>query len=271
MATNEAQRAQWNADHQAKTWPKRERLTTEVTPRLIAELAPQPGERILEIGSGGGLVALEVARAVAPGGSVVGFDISEPLVGLAASRAAERGVENVRFVAGDAQTDDIPGGPFDAVTSQFGVMFFADPTAAFTNIRRHLSPGARLVFACWQGPAQNPWFPMAILAKYAPPPPPAASSGPPPSPFAFADPDYVRGVLEGAGFGNVSCEPAAIDVAVGEETLFDRETLRQFRVAEDRMEAAWGELKELEESLKRDDGLLHLTLAPQIVRAVSGG
>lgn len=277
MTANEAQRAQWNAEHQATTWPKRERLTTEVTPRLLRELAPQPGERILEIGSGGGLAAMAIARAVAPAGAVVGFDLSAPLVGLATSRAADAGLANVRFVAGDAQTDDIPGGPFDAATSQFGVMFFADPTAAFTNIRRHLKPGARLVFACWQGPAQNAWFPISVMAKYVPPPaqPPAPSSGPPggppPSPFAFADPAYVRGVLEGAGFTEFSCEPLAIDVAVPDGALFDRTTLTQFRIADERLDEAWSELEAFGASFKRDDGLLHLTLAPLIVRAVSGG
>lgn len=148
MSANQAQRDQWNAESQARMWPHRERVTSSITPLLLGLLSPQPGARVLDIGSGGGIAALDVARAVGANGTVVGFDISAPLVALATQRAAEAGIAQARFIAGDAQTDKIPHAPFDAVMSQLGVMFFADPVAAFTNIRRHLRPGARLAFAC---------------------------------------------------------------------------------------------------------------------------
>ena len=66
---------------------------------------------------------------------MIGVDISDALVRLARTRADEAGAGNVVFVVADAQTDELPGGPFDVATSKFGVMFFADPVGAFTNIR----------------------------------------------------------------------------------------------------------------------------------------
>jgi SAM-dependent methyltransferase len=268
MPANEAQRKVWNAPDQAQVWAKREVLTTAVTPHLLARVAPKAGERLLEIGSGGGLVAMQAAKAVGPSGSVTGFDLSGPLVGLATERAAAAGATNVRFVAGDAQTDDIPGGPFDAVMSQFGVMFFADPVAAFSNIRRHLRPDARLAFACWRGVKENRWFPAGIIAKYLPAPPPAATNdGPPPGPFAFADAAYVAKVLTGAGFTDVGCEPIEVDVAVPDETIHEREMLRERGVPPDQQDAAWAELTAVADSMRGSDGLLHFTLAPQLITA----
>ncbi len=274
MSVNQAQFDQWNDESQVRTWPRRERITTPVTPLLIDLLAPQPGERILDIGSGGGLAALDVARAVGAGGIVVGFDISAPLVGLATGRAAKANVVNVRFVAGDAQTDEIPNGPFDAAMSQFGVMFFADPVAAFANIRRHIRPGGRLAFACWQPARENAWFPGPVLARHLPPPPspPAdAPATPPPGPFAFGDAEYVRGVLESAGFGDIGCEPIALEVAVAEDSIYDRATLKQFRLEGEQAEAAWKDLQALAETFRGADGLLHLKLAPQLIHATSRG
>src|SRR5438105_4291389 len=265
-AVNQQQREQWNDENQATLWPKRERITTCVTRPLLDLLSLQPGERVLEIGSGGGLAAIEAANAVAPSGEVVGFDLSAPLANLATKRAAEAGVPNVRFVVGDAQVDDIPGAPFDAVISQFGVMFFADPVAAFANIRRHLRPGGRIAFACWQSADDNPWFPGPILGRYMAPPPPNPGGAPPPGPFAFADTNHVQHVLERAGFDDVARAPFTTDVAVPEDSMFDRETL-DARIDEDKREQAWRDLQQLAASMRRSDGQLELHLAVHFVRA----
>ena len=270
MGVNQAQRDQWNAESQATTWPRRERFTSQVTPVLLEAIALQPGERVLDVGCGGGLTTLHAARAVGSSGSVVGFDLSAPLVGLATGRAAEGGVANVRFVAGDAQVDDAPGGPFDVLMSQFGVMFFADPAAAFANMRRHLRPGARLAFACWQPASVNPWFPGPVLAKYASAPPArAAGDGPPPGPFAFGDVGYVSGVLTSAGFMDIQQRTFSLDVAVPDDSIYDEETLRPLRLDAERHAQAWAELKAMSASVRGDDGLLHMTLSPQLFEAVN--
>jgi SAM-dependent methyltransferase len=269
MATNETERQRWNAESQATTWPRRERITREVTPILIGELALKPGERVLDVGCGGGVSSIEAARAVGPSGAVTGFDLSVPLVELAKQRAADAGVTNLTYVAGDAQTDAIPGAPFDVAMSQFGVMFFGDPVAAFTNIRRHLKDGARMVFACWQPPAKNTWFPGPVLAKYAPPPPQPEHGGPPSGPFAFADPAYVERILTAAGFRDVTCRQFSLETAIEEDSIIDRETIAALRVDDALKEEAWTDLQGLKAKFLGDDGLLHITVSPQFVRAIA--
>jgi SAM-dependent methyltransferase len=245
-------------------WPKRERVTTEVTAPLVAMLRPALGERILEVGSGGGLAAIEVARAVGASGTVTGLDISAGMVGLATRRAAEAGVRNARFVAGDAQVDDIPGAPFDAATSQFGIMFFSDPVAAFKNIRRHLRPGGRLAFACWQPVAKNSWFPGTVLAKYATAQPPTGGGGVrAPGPFAFGDAAYVTTVLTDAGFVGVKHEEMERDVVLPEDSMYDRGIVDLMELDAVRAEEAWQELMSLVVPMRTGDGDVRVHIAFQ--------
>ena len=269
MAVNEAQRAAWNAESQARAWPKRERITIAVTPLLLEALALRPGEKVLDIGCGGGLAAMDAAQTVGPSGSVTGFDLSAPLVGLATQRAAERNRENVTFIAGDAQTDPVPAAPFDVVMSQFGVMFFEDPVDAFTNIRSHLKPGGRMAFACWQPASKNTWYPGPVLAPFAPPPPATKHGGPPPGPFAFGDQAYVDGILTKAGFRDVRADDISVPVVIPDDSIFDRETVEALRVDDAKKDEAWVALMKFKETLLAGDGMLHLTLHPRIVRAAN--
>jgi len=110
----------------------REPLELQLAPlgwRALAALAPRPGDCVLDIGCGGGETALDLARAVAPDGTVVGVDLSAAV--LAFAQRAAKGCERVRFVQTDAQVFPFEPASFDAAFSRFGVMFFADPTAAF--------------------------------------------------------------------------------------------------------------------------------------------
>ena len=171
----------------------------------MAVLAPRAGEQILDIGSGSGDTSLELAAAVPPGGAVTGVDISQPMLEVARRRA--EGLAGVRFVEADAQTYPFAPGSFDAAFSRFGVMFFADPPAAFSNIRRALKPGGRIAFVCWQAPSENPIMvlPMMAAASHLPPAPPPEPFAP--GPFAFADPERVRGILAEAGFADIQITP----------------------------------------------------------------
>jgi SAM-dependent methyltransferase len=167
------------------------------------------GERVLDVGCGTGPMTRAIADLVVSTGSVVGLDISSVLIEEAKLRAAGR--DNVSFVCADAQTVDLDPS-FDVVYSQFGVMFFEDPAAAFANLRSALTPGGRLAFACWQGFFANAWMSVpamgAMSVLQAPPPDPTA-----PGPFTLEDPDRIRSLLTDAGLTDIDVRPFE-DVAV---------------------------------------------------------
>ncbi len=195
---------QWNRREFVARWRDVEPSNAPVSAELFAALNLQPGERVLDIGCGGGQTTLDAAARVGPDGAATGFDISEPMLEMARERAGGAGAANVTFAAGDAQRATAPGGPFDAVMSRFGVMFFDDPAAAFANIRREMKAGGRLGFACWQQMDRNRWFPFEVMAKYRQGPPPQPGQRPPPGPFAFGNEKYVEGILEQAGFTGIA-------------------------------------------------------------------
>jgi SAM-dependent methyltransferase len=178
-----------------------------------AELAT--GDRVLDVGCGGGDVAMAAAAAVGPDGTVLGVDLSADELDVARVRAAQRGIENVAFREADASADDLGPDRHDVLTSRFGVMFFADPVAAFTHLGGALRPGGRLAFVCWQSLDANEWTTVprraidAVL-PLAPPPPPDTPGG-----FAFGDPDRVRSVLEGAGWTGVELTDVERTVHLG--------------------------------------------------------
>ena len=205
---NLAQSAYWN-ETVGPTWAQFQApLDRQLAPlgrAAMAALAPKAGERILDIGCGAGATSLELAAAVAPGGEVLGADISDTLLAVARRRA--EGVSGLGFLQADVQAHPFAPASFDAVFSRFGVMFFADPTAAFANLLRALKPGGRLAFVCWRRPEENPimTLPMAAALAHVPPLPPPEPGAP--GPFAFADPEHVRRILSGAGFAGIDLAP----------------------------------------------------------------
>jgi len=177
---------------------------------VLAAARAQPGEHVLDVGCGTGGTTAELAKAVGERGHVLGVDISEPLIG--AARAQH--LANATFEVGDAATYSFGANVFDLVFSRFGVMFFADPVAAFTNLRRALAPRGRLAFACWQQLDRNPWMmvPMGAAAKHVPLPPPPPPGAP--GPGSLADPERVARILDQAGFRDVSLEALETKVRV---------------------------------------------------------
>jgi SAM-dependent methyltransferase len=221
---NEAERRRWNDARWVDQWPKRERLTTSVSPKLMEMAALQEGERVLDIGCGAGGTSMISAEAVGSSGSVVGADISDGLVELARTRTADAGIGNATYLVADMQTAELDA-VFDIALSQFGVMFFDEPSAAFANIRRHVRPGGRLVFACWQNIDRNPWHTSPALRSFVPEPRVPAAGKSPTGPFVLADPEETTDILSRAGFEDVRFTGFDLTVdgpadAVIEESLF---------------------------------------------------
>jgi SAM-dependent methyltransferase len=179
---------------------------------LIDRLDPQPGEQVLDVGCGFGSTAIAVASR---GASVHGLDISPPMIERARARAAAAGAA-ITFAVGDAQEDDL-GGPYDAITSRFGVMFFADPVRAFANFARATRAGGRLSFVCWQPLDRNPWMNAAsnvIRSLIEDPPPPSPNGA---GPFAFGDTAFVQRVLADAGWSAIEITPLETSIRMGGE------------------------------------------------------
>ena len=206
---NAAQALNWN-ETTGPVWAEvHEPLDRQLAPlgrAAMAALSPHLGERILDIGCGAGESSLQLARAVGPTGRVLGVDFSHPLLEVARRRAA--GSTGISFEECDAQTYAFPPAGFDAVFSRFGVMFFSDPPAAFANIRGALKSGGRLAFVCWRTPAENPVMvlPMMVATPLLPQPPAVPVPGAP-GPYAFADAEHVRRILEAAGFTDIAIAP----------------------------------------------------------------
>jgi SAM-dependent methyltransferase len=145
-----------------------------------------------------------LARRVGTHGHVLGIDISEPMLDLARRRAAEAGYTQATLIRADMSAYAFAPHECDLAFSRFGVMFFADPVAAFANLRGALKPSARLVFVCFRSLAENAWVrePLSAVKHLLPPSPPPGPEEP--GQFAFADPDRVRRILEEAGFRDIA-------------------------------------------------------------------
>jgi SAM-dependent methyltransferase len=181
---------------------------------VLRTAAVAEGMHVIDVGCGCGATALAAAQAVGASGSVLGVDISPPMLARARERAAELRLDNLRLAQADAQTHAFPAGAADRVISRFGVMFFDDPSAAFCNVAGAMAAGAKLVFACWQGIDKNPWMMVPIVEALALidielPTDPYA-----PGPFAFADVDRVCGMLESAGLEHVCATAFEPELAV---------------------------------------------------------
>lgn len=206
----------WNGPGGARWSKAQDRIDHHLglmTEALMAFAAPHPGERVLDIGCGGGTTALMIRERVGPEGTVTGIDISAPNLAVARARA-HAGMADVTFVEGDAASYEFQP-VFDLAFSRFGVMFFDDAPAALANIRTALTREGRLAFVCWRTFRENEWAfaPYEAALDLLPPQEPTDSHAP--GPFAFADGARLRAILDEAGFHDITIKPLDTTVNLG--------------------------------------------------------
>jgi SAM-dependent methyltransferase len=191
-----------------------EEMLEPIGQALIQLAAFQQGEQIIDVGCGAGATSISIAKKVGTAGAVTGLDISPVLVERAIQRAQVLGLENLKFVLGDAAITELPLSQADCLVSRFGVMFFSDPHAAFANLHGFLKPSGRMIFACWAPLLQNLWRLEvgSIISAHFPLPTPIPRA---PGPFAFEEPVYVQEIMQSASFKDVKISPWQNNLCIG--------------------------------------------------------
>lgn len=174
---------------------------------LLAEADLRPGERVLDLACGTGIVTREVAPAVGPEGRVVGIDASADMLDVARRQPIPQGAA-VEWRQGDAASLDLPDGAVDVVLCQQGLQFFTDRAAAAREMRRVVADDGRVVLSVWQGIEHHPLLAAstAAVAHHLDAPPAALDT-----PFSCGDAEELRRLLTDAGFPRVDVAARSMD------------------------------------------------------------
>lgn len=216
---NIEQEQAWNGD-EGHRWTlsadRYEASTATHTAHLMTAADIGEHDRVLDVGCGCGRTTRQAAR-MAPQGTVLGVDLSQQMISWARDRAAEQNLRNVTFRRVDAQIHRFGSSVFDVVLSKYGAMFFADPVAAFTNLRTAVKTGGRLALLSWGDLHDNPWVDQireALTAGRALPEPPRHAPGP----FGLSDPDYAQRILDQSGWTETNITRINEPVRLGEDS-----------------------------------------------------
>ena len=217
----ERERATWSAA--SAGWRANDEIivgfTRDVSEEMIRRAEIRKGMRVLDLASGTGEPSISIAERVAPGGSVLGIDLAEPMLEFAREKAAGRNVRNIEFRVSDVESAALPPSTFDAATMRFGLMFVPDPVAALRHVHAALRPGAKVAVAVWGPPPDNPFLrlPLDVLQRHleVPKPPPGS-----PGLFSFGDRYRLPSVMKSAGFASPETSEVRVRVSAfrtGEE------------------------------------------------------
>jgi len=168
--------------------------------RMLELAAIQPGERVLDVACGTGLVTLPVARQVGPAGRVTGVDLSDKMVAEASRLAGEAGLSNVTLARMDAEALDLPDGGFDVAISALGILYCPDPLQALREMHRVLEPGGRVAIAVWGDRRRCGWAAIFPIVESR------VESEVCPLFFQLGTGDGLRITMEMAGFQDVEVD-----------------------------------------------------------------
>ena len=199
------QRELWNtqtADYWVGHKSALDELLKPLTDLLVQAANLSGAEQVADIGCGTGATTLKFASKVGADGHITGIDVSHKLIASALSAAQSAGVANVTFIEADAARYAFSE-PQDLVVSRCGVMFFGDLVGAFSNLRKGLCPGGRLLLAVWCLPEENEWyqFPMRCVERFSGVNPDHDYDAP--GAFTLARESRVRDILASAGFRDI--------------------------------------------------------------------
>ena len=214
MQDNQAQADYWSSESGLKWIEFEDELNLifgAVDRKLIDLSDPVPSERVLDIGCGTGATSREFSKHIGSNGTICAVDISSPLIAHARGLSSKSPSE-IQYHLADAQSDKIPGGPFDLVFSRFGSMFFADPVEAFNNIRQRMKQDGRIVLAAWAKAKGNPWFEVPQKGAEERLGPLDQSDPNAPGPLGFQNTNHVVSILEQAGFESITSETIRVDL-----------------------------------------------------------
>jgi SAM-dependent methyltransferase len=214
---NAAQLEAWDGDEGAYWAANADRFDRSIAGHhtgFMAAAAVQAGEIVVDVGCGAGQTTIQAAIS-ADGAPALGVDLSHELLDVARRRAADAGVATASFVRTDAQVHDFDAGAADLVLGRTAAMFFGDQAAAFSNLRRALKRGGRMVLLTWQPLDGNEWL-QVIGTSLSPEGPPRL---PPPGtgPFSLSEPDRIAALLASAGFEDVDVAPSAAPMHFGDD------------------------------------------------------
>lgn len=167
---------------------------------LVELAAPVPGERVLDVACGTGIVARRAAPRVGANGTVVGLDLNEGMLEVARKISSEVRPP-IEWRQGDATEMPLPDGVFDVVICQQGLQFFPDQPAALREMHRVLVPNGRLALSVLRSIEYNPGY-VALaeaLRRHIGPDAGAMMS----SPFSSLSTEGLRDLLAGAGFRDI--------------------------------------------------------------------
>jgi len=215
---NKDQKEFWNGQ-KGNIWVSLEQKIDEMLDPLgdaaLKVLAPKTNERVLDIGCGTATTTLKIAKSVGDNGLVTGVDISKPILECARQKAKKKLKHNIDFILADGQNHKFEFDSYDAVFSRFGVMFFGDAIAAFSNLKKATKTGGRLTFVCWADRLENEWMEVStkVASQFLELPPKSAPKEP--GPFAFEDLEYLKKVLVKAGWSKVEIKKYSTRNSVG--------------------------------------------------------
>lgn len=218
---NDEQAELWNGPA-ARAWVESQdvldRLFKPLEELLVAAVAAKPRAEVLDVGCGTGGTTLAIARRLGAEARCTGIDISAPMIDAARIRT-EREKTPAAFLCADVQSHTLETASFDAIVSRFGIMFFADPVQAFSNLRHAAREKGDLHVIAWRSPEENPFMTTAerVAAPLLPELPARNTDGP--GQFAFADKSKVHAILDQSGWENIAIQPIDVVCTMSEKNI----------------------------------------------------